>query len=126
VAVVLLLLKLKRPTWPAFVSVRRHTFGLYLSHTLVLSFVTGFVRRAMAHFGTPHFRYSRIGAVAVWAAALAVTYSVALLITKAVDAYPRLQWAIGSGSKKQIGLRSVRTTNAGKLQPVLKRTEASI
>jgi len=52
VLVVLALVKLKRPVWPRFVDVRRETFGLYLSHAIVLNVM---LRGAQAVFGrAPH------------------------------------------------------------------------
>ena len=45
ISMVLLIFKFDGSTWPRFIDVRRHTFGLYLSHSIVLLFLMSFLQR---------------------------------------------------------------------------------
>ncbi len=100
VAVVLLLLKLPRLTSPSFVHVRRHTFGLYLSHTIILRFVLIVAVREIRPSWRSSFLFSHLGLVGLWVVATAITYSISLLLVKAIDTIPSLQWTIGSESRR--------------------------
>ncbi len=95
VAVVLLLLKIKRSTWPAFVDVRRHTFGLYLSHSMVQVVLISALAEALIHHPIAWILNTAAGRLALWFAVLAATYGTSLAITRSLDAQPRLRWTVG-------------------------------
>ncbi len=95
VAVVLLLLKIKRATWPRFVDVRRHTFGLYLSHSMVQILLVSALVEALIRHPICWVLNTSVGHLVLWLFVLATTYGTSLGITRSLDALPRLRWTIG-------------------------------
>lgn len=91
--VILLFLKIRTITWPVFVNVREHTFGLYLAHTPVLG-VFAFMLK----------RIPQVSAITVgwggrfWVSVVLffLTYSAALLITTALASSHWLKWSVGA------------------------------
>ena len=101
ISVVLMLLKLPRPTWPRFVNVRNNTFGLYLTHTMVLSLVLHTMMHLLARSSKMWLEDSNAGLVCLWVSAVVATYAACLLVTQAIHSQPRLRWLIGSDSAKK-------------------------
>lgn len=94
VCMVLMIFKVSRATWPRFTDVRRHTFGLYLSHPVALILLMHVIRQA--HLPVLRSIYGADAeGVVVWLAASAITYSVCLKATMWLSDRPSLQWLVG-------------------------------
>ncbi len=92
---VLLIYKFPTATWPRFVNVRKDTFGIYLSHSLVLSCLW---RVLKVHIFVPtvhRFAANRLGCVVLWATVLVGAYLLSLLVTKLIASQPALGWLVG-------------------------------
>lgn len=95
VVMVLGIMKLRHAVWPRFVDVRKHTFGLYLTHTVCLAVLTSALKRVLQHWGfPPMWRY---GAESLLAglALFCLTYLGCLLAVRALLSNPRLRWTVG-------------------------------
>jgi membrane-bound acyltransferase YfiQ involved in biofilm formation len=101
IVVVLFLLKVERATWPKFVDVPRHTFGIYLSHYIVLLVVVKFMIRTAFMSVAKEVLGSAAGLV-LWAIVLSVTYTSALMITKAIAISGSFEWMVGLGRPEKI------------------------
>jgi surface polysaccharide O-acyltransferase-like enzyme len=98
IVMVLLIFKLGRTTWPRFVEVRSQTFGIYLSHTLVLDIVLSVTKRRLLEALPGPLLNSYAGGLGLWVMVTAVTYSICVAVTKAVVGLPYLQWIVGASS----------------------------
>ena len=98
VCVVLMIFKFSRATWPQFIDVRRDTFGLYLTHTLVLRPILHLLK----HFpeSTPTYARNAEG-VLLWVAVSVGVYFSCLAITLWLASRPSLQWMVGQASQNQ-------------------------
>ncbi|HEY1501162.1 MAG TPA: acyltransferase [Acidobacteriaceae bacterium] len=96
VLVVLAIMKLRHAAWPRFVDVRRHTFGLYLTHPIGLAAIKQLlpVIAAAAFWGTP------IGAALSLPIAFIITYGGCLLVVRTLLACPWLRWTVGLAGAK--------------------------
>ena len=101
IAVVFFLLKIRHATWPKFVDVAQHTFGIYLSHFIVLLIVVKFMVRTAFVSATTKALASPAGSILLWAFVLSVTYTASLIITKAVARHASLEWMVGLDSRKR-------------------------
>ena len=96
VSMVLMIFKFSRATWPRFINVRRHTFGLYLTHSLVLR---PFLHEFKA-FRALDLTYAKdLEGVCLWIAVSVVTYFSCLAITAWLANRPALQWMVGLGAQ---------------------------
>jgi hypothetical protein len=94
ICVALVFFKLRHATWPRIVDVRRHTFGLYLTHAIAL-----LILMRIAKF----FHYSMVGPVYIlkiecvllWMALFLLTYLFCLTVTRWLATTPSLQWTVG-------------------------------
>jgi membrane-bound acyltransferase YfiQ involved in biofilm formation len=115
ISMVLLIFKFSRATWPRFIDVRRHTFGLYLTHSLVLQF--------FLHT----FKYMRLGSsyagevegVLLWLAVSVATYCCCLTVTIWLANRPSLQWMVGLTSLDAPSRPSVNVSGARGLSAFL-------
>lgn len=93
VLVVILLVRIQRRTWPAFVKVPETTYGIYHSHDMVLGVVGLVVARiALVHnrgLGTP-------GIVLISLIIGLIAYALSLQLTRLFAASPRWAWAVGA------------------------------
>jgi hypothetical protein len=98
-AVALVLFKLTRPTWPRFVDVRRQTFGLYLSHMIVMTVFLHLFKTVHRHLGTvfPLFGVDYLFGVLLL---IALTYFTCLAITEGIARRPSLRWMVGLSHRK--------------------------
>ena len=117
VAVVLLLLKVRKATSPGFVDVRRHTFGIYLSHSMVQIVLVSVLADALAHHPVAWILDTAMGRLGLWLAVTGMTYGASLAITKWIDRRPRLRWAIGMSR----GTEAVRLSLVKQRTPGAKR-----
>jgi hypothetical protein len=107
IVMVLLIFKLGRTTWPRFVDVRSQTFGIYLSHTLVLDIVLSITKRTILEALPGPLSHSCAGGLALWVIVTALTYSICVVVTKAVIGVSYLQWMVGVSSTEALP-KSVR------------------
>jgi Acyltransferase family len=98
-ALVLILFKLSSPSWPRFVDVRRHTFGLYLSHTIVMTVFVRLFKGVHRSIGTvfPVFGVDYVFAVFLL---FVLTYLTCLAITEAIARRSSLLWMVGLSRQK--------------------------
>jgi membrane-bound acyltransferase YfiQ involved in biofilm formation len=109
VVVVIGLMKLGRPTWPKFVDVRAHTFGLYLVHPImlfVLARVVDVIFRSTTHAveGTLLENYAPVwayptAALLLWASIFVLCYSLSLGLVSGLFQVG-LSWTVGRASKQ--------------------------
>ena len=95
VLVVACLAKLRRRTWPRFVDVGRHTFGIYLSHALVFAFVLMFFHRLLQMRALAPYALNMGLRTGAYALAALMTWTTCFLIARAIAATPRLCWMTG-------------------------------
>jgi surface polysaccharide O-acyltransferase-like enzyme len=99
ICMVLLIFKFRRATWPAFMDVRNHTFGIYLSHSVLLRAFTGLLRHSRRPF-KPGSLYARdVDGVLVWIGLAVATYACCLLVTRWLAGRSSLQWTVGLASQ---------------------------
>jgi membrane-bound acyltransferase YfiQ involved in biofilm formation len=111
ICMVLLFFKFTRAAWPRFIDVRRHTFGLYLSHTIVLELCMHFIKNLRPYAaGLPQWLASVEG-VGLWAALTLTVYLCCLGITAWLARTPSLQWMVGLSAQD-----SPRKTTPGILE----------
>jgi membrane-bound acyltransferase YfiQ involved in biofilm formation len=96
VSVVLLIFKFSRATWPAFVDVRRDTFGLYLSHSILLLFLVRWLKNSRQWMSDSIY-VRDVEGVMLWIAVSVVTYMSCLMLTTWLANRPSLQWVVGLG-----------------------------
>jgi membrane-bound acyltransferase YfiQ involved in biofilm formation len=109
ISVVLMIFKFRHATWPGFIDVRRQTFGLYLSHGIVLLLLM----RVLRHFprwAPDSISVSAIEGVVLWIAVSVTTYVSCLLVTMWLARRPSLQWMVGlvpedSPARRDSGVR---------------------
>lgn len=95
VVVALGIVKVKRALWPRFVDVRKHTFGLYLTHVFGLGVLTVALKRILPHWAALSiWRESTVGLLLILAI-FCLTYAGCLLAVKALLSNPRLRWTVG-------------------------------
>lgn len=109
VLAVLGLMKLRRPTWPRFIDVRAHTFGLYLIHPVCIFVVARAVDvvfrfATRAAYGTLLESYGAVWvhpmtAVLLWASMFMFCYSLSLWVVKGIS-HTGLGWAVGRTSTR--------------------------
>jgi membrane-bound acyltransferase YfiQ involved in biofilm formation len=91
ISMVLMIFKFSRATWPTFIDVRRHTFGIYLAHCVIL--------RPFLHLSkNSRFHWAYAGnakGILLWIAVSTVTYLSALTITIWLAKRPSRQWIVG-------------------------------
>jgi membrane-bound acyltransferase YfiQ involved in biofilm formation len=92
--VVLLIFKFTRATWPGIVDVRRHTFGLYLTHAIVLTFLLYPLKRIHLPAGSS-VRAADVASVALWATTAIGTYLICLGVTRWLAGNSSLEWMVG-------------------------------
>lgn len=101
VTVVLLIVKARQALWPRALNVRATTFGIYLSHSVVLNVVLSLARRpALQRILTRMRNPGPVVVVPMLLSAWIVVYVCSLAVTRIVASQPRLRWAVGS-----LGLR---------------------
>lgn len=109
VVAVLGLTKLRRPTWPRFIDVRAHTFGLYLVHPvciflltrgadMIFRFGSRSAKGTLLETYTPVWLHPMTSLV-LWASMFLLCYSFSLMVMKAISG-SELSWLFGRTSKR--------------------------
>jgi membrane-bound acyltransferase YfiQ involved in biofilm formation len=109
ISMVLLLFKLKRATWPGFTDVRRHTFGLYLTHVVAWLFLAHLLR--LCPRWTPGSVYAADAeGVLLWLILAVAVYGTCLMVTIWLANRPSLEWMVGlapEASPSRSGLNAI-------------------
>lgn len=114
---VFILIKLRRATWPGFVNVRNHTFGIYLSHTIILVLLCDYfsiVLRRLNGTSADVLTSSLPVGIAGKIIFTAVTYMLSLAVAKAFSASRSLQWVVGSPSSEMQAKKGMQLVRKGK------------
>jgi peptidoglycan/LPS O-acetylase OafA/YrhL len=90
VMMVLLMLRVRRSTWPRFVDVPANTFGLYLTHPLCQA-VFFYAAHYMLAVRTTYLDY-----VALWTVLFVLVYGSSLLLTRSIASITRFRWLVGA------------------------------
>jgi surface polysaccharide O-acyltransferase-like enzyme len=90
---VLTLVKLPRPLWPRLLKVRRETFGIYLTHMMVLVIALRVVRRLLHDGGW--WLTSQGLLFLLWLIVAAATYVVSVGLTRMLAASRTTRWTVG-------------------------------
>ena len=98
ISMVLLIFKFSGATWPRFVNVRRHTFGLYLSHCIVLLFLVRLLKHCRQWMSDSVY-VRDIEGIILWIAVSTLTYISCLIVTAWLAKRPSLQWTVGLSSQ---------------------------
>ncbi len=102
VAAVLVIYKFRRITWPRFVQVRDDTFGIYLSHPLVLLLLWPFLNTHLMAVIVQHLAGGRVSAVVLWVCVILIVYGLSLTITKMLAEFAPLRFLIGLEAGKSL------------------------
>lgn len=90
----LALFRLRGRTWPRFVDVSRHTYGVYLIHSVVILILAGVLSHQL-WWRTP------LGSLAAGILLWVVSYTVSLGVTVVLSSEPGLAWTVGARTKKK-------------------------
>ena len=103
VAVVLLIFKLRKSLAPPSLNVRATTFGIYLTHTIVLAFLlhAGKFANLPSLIGESG-RVTGTALVALLVGAFFATYSLSLFRTECLLAHTHLRWAVGGDALAKV------------------------
>lgn len=103
IAIVLAIFKARRALSPRGLNARKSTFGLYLTHTLVLSLFVGVLARVIARFiSLGSWKGDIAIAVALCILGFAITYVTSLSLSLWLLAQPRLSWMVGFPNSKPV------------------------
>lgn len=119
VVVVLAIMKVKRSLWPRFMDVRKHTFGLYLTHTICLALMVRVLRQALpycASYGTWNETAKISFLIPVM---FCLTYASCLLVVKALLANPHLRWTVGLPAQGKAGIARTLELSVNKTRQFL-------
>jgi len=111
ICVVLMIFKIGRATWPGFIDVRRHTFGLYLSHPVVLMLVMHGLRQMPLRISKSMYIANTEG-ILVWLAASVLTYASCLGITMWLESRRSFEWMVGLTGRDSATLPAANPANA--------------
>jgi len=118
VLVVILLVRIQRRTWPAFVNVPETTYGIYHSHDMVLGSV-GFVvaRIALIH----NHVLGSAGVVLISIVIGLIAYALSLQLTRLLASSPRWAWTVGASD---FNLRMSIAGSAAMDEPIVQRRQS--
>jgi peptidoglycan/LPS O-acetylase OafA/YrhL len=94
---VLALFKLRKPAWPKALNVRATTFGIYLTHTIVLILLMSAAAQMVSRGVAVSIAGSKVLTATVLSlACFLLVYGGSLALTEGVLRSPRLRWTIGA------------------------------
>jgi membrane-bound acyltransferase YfiQ involved in biofilm formation len=97
VAAVLVIVKLRKAVWPRAMDVRTCTFGIYLTHSIVLVLAVFIIKRALLRaFGEAAWTSPAEVEICLSFLTFAVTYGSSLALTAWLLNQPRLSWMVGA------------------------------
>jgi peptidoglycan/LPS O-acetylase OafA/YrhL len=93
----LALFKLRKPVWPRALNVRATTFGIYLTHTIVLMLLTSAAMQMFLRgIVVPGAGLKSLTAAGLSLLSFLLVYGGALTLTEWMLRHPRLRWTIGA------------------------------
>jgi surface polysaccharide O-acyltransferase-like enzyme len=95
VLVVLCLCKLPTAIWPRFVDVPRHTFGIYLSHALIVGILLTLMRHLLESPRFAAVSSNVVLRIGLWGAATAVAWTTGFLLSRRIASTRSLCWMLG-------------------------------
>lgn len=96
IAVVLVIIKLRRPIWPRALNVRTTTFGIYLTHTIVVWLLVAVIKRTVLSGIDGFTGYAQAAtALCLSLGGFVVIYGSSLAVTHWLLGRPRLCWMVG-------------------------------
>ena len=104
VLVVLLLFKIRRTAYPRWIDVRKHTFGIYLAHSLLLTLALGIIEGLPPVASVARFSATNAGQLTLWLTSFLLLYASSLGTSVWLADHPHLQWMIGIHTKKPTSL----------------------
>jgi membrane-bound acyltransferase YfiQ involved in biofilm formation len=96
VLVFLCFFKHQRSIWPKFIDVSRTTFGMYLSHVLILSGFNSALWTLLISPVAHPLLGSLAGRVTLWLAVTALTSGASLMLSRGISNSQTLSWIVGS------------------------------
>lgn len=93
--VVILLVRVKRRTWPAFINVAETTYGIYHSHPMVLGALVYVVARILTVHG--HV-FGPGGLLLMWLLLSSITYFGCLKLVQTFASRPGWAWVVGAAN----------------------------
>ena len=98
VAVMLVILKFRRSVSPGVIDPRATTFGVYLTHTMVLGSVAAVLKHSIPYLSSSTFWTKAEGGIILTLAIFSLTYAISLSLTLFLQAHPKLRWTVGDGA----------------------------
>lgn len=98
IAVVLAIVKLRKPTSPRFMNTREHTFGIYLTHSPLLTVLCPLLKRTVKHFPVMLTHSDAVSMVMI-VVTFILTYAGCLFLVRTLLATPWLRWSVGLASR---------------------------
>jgi len=108
VLVALAFVKVKKTMWPRFVQVRRETFGLYLSHAILLDIVLRSIQTWFRRAPASWLPSSGVGLVIEWLTTFALTYGAGIMVARKLAGWNATQWLVGLACAKYCAERERR------------------
>jgi len=97
VAVVLLVFKMRKAVWPRMVDVRANTFGIYLTHGIVLGLLVNIARRTITTAVATNASSAPPALLACLSLCIfAITYGCSLVLTRWLLDRSSLRWTVGA------------------------------
>lgn len=93
VLIVILLVRIQRRTWPAFVNVAETTYGIYLNHGVVINLVFAIGMRMVLVRG---HQLGLTGILVMWGVLGSTIYLLAMQLTRALASTSRWGWTVGA------------------------------
>ncbi len=109
VLAVLTMMKLGKSAQPRFIDSRRVTFGLYLTHPLMIELVLRVTQGGLRRVPASTVWMRPVGLVALWGLVFAAVYGLSLGLTTLVAGWPATGWLVGAETAKA---KPVRETEA--------------
>ncbi|MDP9039310.1 MAG: acyltransferase [Acidobacteriota bacterium] len=103
---VLWIFKFSRATWPSFIDVRRHTFGIYLAHSIVMQVLARL--EIFATWRTGSVYQADAEGILLWIVLSVATYSWCLVITSWLANQSLFQWTVGLAPDEALRLQNAQ------------------
>jgi membrane-bound acyltransferase YfiQ involved in biofilm formation len=92
--------KAKHATWPSLIDVRRNTFGIYLTHWMILVGCWHIGAHVLPMMGTTCVQIGLRGRLVFGLVLFIATYGTSLWVTRALAGTRRLAWMVGAESNE--------------------------
>ena len=111
VLIVILLMRIRRRTWPAFINVAQTTYGIYLIHAMTISVAFA---AAMSLIHVRGYALGPWGILLMWVILAPTAYAISLQLTRLFASSPRWAWAVGVTS---VGTHESLPNSAARSEP---------